>query len=97
MYARLVTVMIQRGNMDETVAMFRDSVVPALKEQEGFKGALLLTDRKAGKACAVVLWETEEDMLASETSGFYQDQIAKFAAVFAGPPIREHYGISVHV
>ena len=97
MFARHVTVMLQPGKTDETTAIFRDSVVPALQQQEGFKGAFLLIDPKTPKAIAVVLWETEAEMLASEESGFYQDQIAKFAAVFVGPPVREHFRVSVQV
>jgi len=41
------------------------------------------------------VWESEADMIAGETSGYYQEVIGKFANIFAGPPIREHYELSV--
>ena len=95
MFARHVTVQLQPGKMDETSSIFRDSVVPALQQQEGFKGATLLMDPATPKCISIALWETEANMLESETSGFYQDQIVKFAAVFAGPPVKEYFQVSV--
>ncbi|HLE29970.1 MAG TPA: antibiotic biosynthesis monooxygenase [Anaerolineales bacterium] len=97
MHARVVTVQVQPGKIEETIRIYRDSVVPAAKEQKGFKGALLLTDPNTGKGVSVTLWETEADLKAGEASGYYQEQIAKFGAVFAAPPAREAYEVSLQV
>ena len=97
MHARVVTVQIQPGKIDEAIRIYRDSVMPAVKEQKGFKGATLLTDSSTGKGISVTLWETQADLTAGEASGFYQEQIAKFGGVFAMPPVREHYEVSVQV
>ena len=97
MHARAVTVQIQPGKTDEAVGIYQDSVVPAAKQQRGFKGAFLLTDPDTGKGLSVTLWETEADMTAGEASGYYQQQIGKFGAVFGAPPVREHYEVSVQV
>jgi heme-degrading monooxygenase HmoA len=71
--------------------------MPVSKQQQGFKGAFLLTDPNTGKGVSITFWETEADMRAGEASGYYQEQIAKFAQVFAGPPTREGYEVSVQV
>lgn len=97
MKARVVNVQVQPGKTAEAVNIYRDSMVPAGKKQKGFKGAFLLTDPNTGKGLSITLWETEADMKAGETSGYYQEQIAKFAAVFGAPPAREHYDVSVQV
>ena len=97
MHARVVTVQIQPGKIDEAIGIYGDSVVPAAKQQQGFKGALLLTDPDMGKGISVTLWEAEADMTAGEASGYYQQQIAKFGAVFGAPPVQEHYEVSVQV
>jgi hypothetical protein len=34
-------------------------------------------------------------MQASEASGYYQEQIAKFAPLLTAPPVREMYEVSV--
>ena len=95
MYAQVVRIQIQPGKMNEGVAIFRDSVLPAARQQKGFKNAYLLIDRKADKAIGFSLWDSEADVVAVAESGFYQEQVAKFGVVFAGPPEREVYEVTV--
>jgi heme-degrading monooxygenase HmoA len=95
MNARVVTVQILPGKTDEAIRVYRDSVVPAAKQQKGFKGVYLLTDRSTGKGVSVTLWETEADMTTGEQSGYYQQQLAKFKDIFGAPPVREQYEVSV--
>jgi heme-degrading monooxygenase HmoA len=95
MNARVTFVQIVPGKLDEAVDLYRDSVVPAARQQKGYKGVYLLTDRNTGKGISMTLWETEADMLAGENSGYYQQQLAKFQDVFGVPPVREGYEVSV--
>lgn len=95
MHVRAVTVQIQTGKMQEAIDVYNDPVVPAAKAQKGFQGAYFMTDATSGKALSITVWESEADMIAGETSGYYQEVIGKFANIFAGPPIREHYELSV--
>ena len=97
MYARVVTVQVQQGKVDEAISIYRESVVPAAQQQNGFKGGFLLTDPNTGKGVSIALWDTEDDMKASETSGYLQEQIVKFAAVLAAPPTTEHYDVSIQI
>ena len=62
---------------------------------QGHKGHHLLTDRSNGKVISISLWETEANMMAGESSGHYQQQLAKFKDLFAAPPVREAYEVSV--
>ena len=95
MYARVSIAQSQPGKADEVIRIHRDSVVPAAKQQKGFKGLYLLTDRKTGKGMTISLWETEADLTAGEASGFYQQQVAKFKDLFSAPPVREAYEVTV--
>ena len=95
MYARVVTNQIQAGKMDEWLALIRDSVVPSLKEQNGFLGFVALADREHDKRIGYSMWASEADLAASETSGNYQQQIARLGAVLAAPPVREAYELTV--
>lgn len=79
------------------IPIYQQSVAPAAQPQPGFKGALLLTDRHSAKGISITLWESETAMVAGETTGYYQEQIRKFGAVFAAPPNREDYEVSVQV
>jgi len=95
MYARVVTNQIQAGKMDEWLALIRDSVVPSLKEQEGFLGFVVLVDRDHAKSIGYSMWADEAELAASEASGNYQQQIAKLGTVPAAPPVREAYELTV--
>jgi len=95
MKARIVSVQVRPGKIDEAIALYRDSVVPAAKQQKGFKGAFLLSNPDTGKGLSLTLWETETDMATGEANNYFQGQLAKFGAVFSEPPVREHYDVSV--
>ena len=95
MHAALNFTQIQPGKMNEAIAIFRDSVIPAVSQQQGSRGSILLTDPNTNKAIAVALWDTEADAAAVVTSGWRQEQIDKLASVIAEPPVREVYEVSV--
>lgn len=94
MYAQMVRIQIQPGKIDEAIRIFKESVVPAVSGQPGFKNVYLLVDRESNKGVGFSLWETEADVAAVASSGFYQEQVGKFAAVFAAPPEREVYEVA---
>ena len=95
MYARITHVQTQPDKMDDAVSIYRDSVVAALKVQKGYHASYMLSDRATGKGMAVTIWESLEDMQASESSGFYNEQVGKFAPLLTAPPVREVYEVSV--
>lgn len=83
------------SEMDRAIRTYQNSIVLAAQQQKGFKDALLLTNPHTGKAISITLWETEIDMMESETNDYYQQQIEKIAWVLAGPGIVDHYLVSV--
>lgn len=95
-YARVLIAEGQPGKMDELIDLVRNSVLPVARQQQGFKGLLLLADRARRKGISIGLWETEADLKASETSGYFQEQVAKFAHIYTAPPVREIYEVTVH-
>ncbi len=46
--------------------MAREQILPVARLHDGFKGLFILFDRESGRSLSVTLWETEEDMQASE-------------------------------
>ena len=94
MHAQVVRLQVQPGKSDEAIAIWRDQVAPAVRQQKGFKEAFLLVDRSTNKGIGLSLWENAADIAALQDSGFYQEQVAKFAAVFAAPPEREQYELA---
>jgi heme-degrading monooxygenase HmoA len=94
MFARIVTIQFKRDTLDEAIKFYRESTIPAAKSQKGFHSVYLLTDSKTSKGISVALWDSEEDIIANEESGWWQGQIDKFKDFFAVPPIREVYEVS---
>jgi heme-degrading monooxygenase HmoA len=95
MFARLTIVQTSIDKLDETMKIYEESVLPAAKSQKGFRGAYMLTDRKTGKGISITLWDSEEDAIANEQSGYYQEQLNKFKDFFTAPPVREGYEVSI--
>jgi hypothetical protein len=94
MVARVTHVRVKPEDIDESVRLFDESVIPAAAQEEGFKGALLLV-RSNGEALAIDLADTLEHAQANERSGFYQTQITKFADKIIDRPTRELYEVKV--
>ena len=94
MVARVTEVRVNPEDVAESVRLFGESVLPAAREEEGFMGTLLLV-RQDGHAIAIDLCDTIENMRANERSGFYQQQVAKFADRIVDHPTREIYEVAV--
>jgi heme-degrading monooxygenase HmoA len=97
MHARVVSMEVLPINTREAVRIYQDLVVPAAKEQRGFRQALLLADPDTGEAVSISLWDSEDDMRESEVSGFYHRKLDQLGALFISTPVRKHYEVSVQV
>jgi len=95
MFARFTIIQVNVDKMDEVIKLYKDSVVPAAKSQKGYGGANLFTDRKTGKGYSISLWDSKEDAIANEQSGYYKEQVGKFAEYMTAPPVQEGYEVSV--
>lgn len=94
MGARVTTVRVQPGKLDEFIEVYTTQIVPVAKQQEGFKGARLITDRATNNSMVISMWDSEEDIRAGENSGYYRAQIARREHLFAETPTREYFDIS---
>ena len=63
MYARVTTVQVQPAKMEEAIQITNESIIPAIRQQEGLISFTDLIDRSTGKATLVTLFETEADMV----------------------------------
>ena len=95
MYVRITSIQTTTDKIDEAISIYQHSVVPALQQQAGFRSTMLVTDRAKGQGRAISVWESAEALLASEASGFYQEQVAKFAPLLSAAPVREVFDAAV--
>jgi heme-degrading monooxygenase HmoA len=63
-----------------------EHVLPALRQQDGFSGALVLVKRASGKVLGLTLWESEQAMNATEEAAYW---LRVFSAEAAGGMITE--------
>jgi hypothetical protein len=68
MYARLTTFQGDPANLDDTIRVICNDVIPASKVLAGFKDGYWLSDRVTGKLIALTIFETETDLQASEAA-----------------------------
>jgi heme-degrading monooxygenase HmoA len=54
----------------------------------------LLTDPDTHKFISITIWETENDMVAGESSGYLQEQLNRIVPLFVGPPTIQNYVVS---
>jgi len=82
---------------DEAESIMRDSVLPMMRQQKGFKNYCSYVDRASGKAINITVWETEADRQASsQASEYYREAIAKVAPIFMAPPVVENYEAEIY-
>jgi hypothetical protein len=81
--------------LDEASKLFEESIIPLCKDKTGYKGAYFLADRKTGKCNIITVWDNEKNMMATEKSLFFQEQVIKLMRFFTSNPIREAYEVIV--
>jgi heme-degrading monooxygenase HmoA len=82
-----------RMDMLAALKMYEDQVMPELKEQPGYRGALVLTTPE-GKGVLVTFWETKENAEAGGDTGFYPATLERYMTLFRSPPGRERYEVA---
>lgn len=87
---------VVRTNPADAIAVFRESVIPALREEEGYEGCYVLLSEE-GKLLVLSFWTSDESARATRLSGFYQSQIEKFSdlVIFRQAPGREAYDVVI--
>ena len=97
MHARVVRAMIKKGMGEDVIELYRKNVLASSQEQDGFKGATLLTDPSKGRFISITVWDSEPNMRESENSGYLGEQLARIGSSLTGETSIEHYEVSFHV
>jgi quinol monooxygenase YgiN len=67
MYARLISFSdADPDKREQAIQTIRETVIPTLREYDGFAGYIALFDSDNRRARAVILWESEEAAKAAE-------------------------------
>ena len=90
-YSRVIMGKIEPVNHEEAFAIFTDNIIPAAREQQGFRGANLFSNPRTGKFISTTIWKTEEDMQASDKGDYLKAQLDKVAGLMTEPPVIDYY------
>jgi quinol monooxygenase YgiN len=66
MFSRVNFLETAPGRLDDVARVVRDVVHPAIREEPGFVGYIVLGDGASGKALGITLWASEEAREASD-------------------------------
>jgi heme-degrading monooxygenase HmoA len=69
MFVRRTRVEFSPEKLERTIQTYQQELLPAIKQEAGFRGAVLLANRATGAAQSVTLWESEEAERASRPTG----------------------------
>ena len=96
MHARMTVAQAQPDRCDEAVAAVQEAFLPTAREQPGYRGFLLLTDRATQQLVGISVWEAEADLRTSGgTGGYYQERMAGFVDLLVGPPTTTTHEVAV--
>ena len=96
MFARVTTVRLPVGTSAARLLRFHEKLLPALKRKPGFCKYMALVNNKSGKAMAIVFWDSEADMHASEAEAD-RSRAAVLSDLAGEDPTVEEYEIAYQV
>jgi hypothetical protein len=93
-FARVTTYQGPPDRLDEGIRIFREQVVPWLRDSTGFRGWVALVDRENGTGIGISFWSTREAMEDKDASGaVLRDELA--ASLGTTMKSTAHYEVSV--
>jgi quinol monooxygenase YgiN len=86
MLVRIHQVRMDPSNRRNGEEVARDAIVPAARDQKGYRGALLASNA-GGQFLLATFWESEEALKASGAGSYYQQQLAKVKDLLSEAPV----------
>jgi heme-degrading monooxygenase HmoA len=75
MYARTITAALVPGKGDEAIRIFRDGIVPIIRDQPGYISTSIYLNRDKNIAQTVSLWESAEHEKATSEGTEYLSKV----------------------
>jgi heme-degrading monooxygenase HmoA len=95
MYARVNRIEVPPEAIDDGVRRFQETILPRVRELDGYRGLVSLADRSTGTLMTIFFWESEDAMRASEEAASRIRGDAAAAANVSGEVIVERYEVTM--
>jgi heme-degrading monooxygenase HmoA len=93
-FARVTTFQGSPDQIEAGITIFRENVIPWMREATGFRGWIVFLDRPGGRSLSVTFWATEQAAADAEASGSaLRDEVA--ASVGATMQTLDVYEVAV--
>jgi quinol monooxygenase YgiN len=90
MYARVSIAQIRPATGDQVLAVWQQQIIPALRQQRGFRRVQLLHDPRSERTMSLSVWDSEADADASRSSDFMRQALAALGPFHASLPDQHH-------
>ena len=94
MYARMTTFSIPLSKSEKAIDIYKNSIIPVAEKQAGFAGAYFLVNKNVGKFISITMWDTMENAVSNQKSGYFQEQIDKFSDLQLDNPEIEGFEVA---
>jgi heme-degrading monooxygenase HmoA len=84
MYVNVAKGRLQPDKTEEAIELWRNTLLPELRQHEGFRGLLVMGERQTGEGLSITLWETEEDFRATASERGYQQTFSQIGPLYCG-------------
>lgn len=95
MYISLVTATAQPDKVDEAIRVWRERVMPAVKEIPGIKSGRFMVNRATSTIVSSATYDTEAEAQSAGTSPQYQQAVSFLTNLLTGPVERVVYELAV--
>ena len=97
MHVRKTTLELDPERIDEVIADLEEQDIPEWRKLDGFRGFIVLVDRKSGKVVGMSFWQTDDQMKASEKAVVGSRDRAIKTGGMAGEPEIERLEVALDV
>ena len=95
MHARMTTIHMDAGRIDQAVSRVEEEELPTWKELDGFQGFTLFADRSSGEVIGISYWDSKEHMNAAEETVKASRERAAEAGGATGEPQVEVFEVAL--
>jgi len=88
MYVQILTIHPREGKLEEIHELYRDYLVPEIRQQEGYRGFYLIPRPAHGQLLAVTMWKDRAAAEGAEEQNLLLEQRAGYP-LYASAPEKE--------
>jgi hypothetical protein len=95
MIARVTSIKVKAGKLDEVKKIYENGIFPAAEMQKGYRNGYFLIDRKTNQCISVGFWDSQNEAVTDEQKGHLQERANMIKDLCSEPPVPGLYEVAV--